>query len=362
MRHRFHSICPYFAMFPESFVKARLAASPHDGVVFDPFCGRGTTVFQALLQGREAVGCDVHPVAVCISGAKAAPPSHEAARGRVGELRKLFREPDDPGWQGEIQDFFELCYHPDTLRQIRYLRSVLDWQNCQKDRFIAALCLGSLHGESHRSPNCFSNRMPRTISTKPGYSIRWWRENRLAPPHRDIFDILERVLDYRFRTPPPEGIGRVVQADARRAGEALPSFTGRVTDVITSPPYLDTTNFREDQWLRLWFLGGQPSASYSCQDDRYHNKERYWRFITESVKGWRLLLAQCARIVVRIGGRRFDKAELRRELSRAVSSGLDRNVALASNGFSSAVIDTQANVFRGAKASRLVEHDFCFDV
>ncbi|MYA91624.1 MAG: site-specific DNA-methyltransferase, partial [Synechococcus sp. SB0663_bin_10] len=47
MRHRFHAICPYFAMFPEAFVKGHLAASPHRGVVFDPFCGRGTTVFQA---------------------------------------------------------------------------------------------------------------------------------------------------------------------------------------------------------------------------------------------------------------------------------------------------------------------------
>ena len=50
MRHRFRSICPYFAMFPESFVKARLSAGPHAGVVFDPFCGRGTTAFQALLR------------------------------------------------------------------------------------------------------------------------------------------------------------------------------------------------------------------------------------------------------------------------------------------------------------------------
>ena len=25
---------------------------------------------------------------------------------------------------------------------------------------------------------------------------------------------------------------------------------------ITSPPYLNVTSFEEDQWLRLWFLGG----------------------------------------------------------------------------------------------------------
>ena len=75
MRHRFHSICPYFAMFPEAFVEKHLAASPHEGVVFDPFCGRGTTVFQALLQGRDAAGCDLNPVAACISAPNARHPS-----------------------------------------------------------------------------------------------------------------------------------------------------------------------------------------------------------------------------------------------------------------------------------------------
>ena len=362
MRHRFHSICPYFAMFPESFVKARLASSPHDGVVFDPFCGRGTTVFQALLQGRDAAGCDVHPVAVCLSGAKAAPPSKAAASERVRKLRALFREPGDPGWQEETREFFDLCYHPHTLSQIMYLRSVLDWRNSRADRFVAALCLAALHGESHRSPNCFSNRMPRTISTKPRYSVRWWREHGHEPPRRDAFEILERMIEYRFATPPPDRVGTVVETDARRAHEALPSLIGRVTDVITSPPYLDTTNFREDQWLRLWFLGGRPSPLYEPRDDRYSNKEQYWRFVAESVKGWRMLLAESARVVVRIGGRRFGKSELREGLSQALATGLEREVALVSRGFSSKITGTQANAFRGAKVSRLVEHDFCFDV
>ena len=43
-------------MFPEAFVEKHLAASRYRGVVFDPFCGRGTTIFQALLQEREAAG------------------------------------------------------------------------------------------------------------------------------------------------------------------------------------------------------------------------------------------------------------------------------------------------------------------
>ncbi len=362
MRHRFHSICPYFAMFPETFVEKHLAASPHDGVVFDPFCGRGTTVFQALLQGRSAAGTDVHPVAVCISGAKADPPTYSEAKSRISELRNSFHEPKDAGWHGSLDEFFDLCFHPDTLVQVRYLRSVLDWRNRKDDRFIATLCLWAMHGESHKSPNYFSNRMPRTISTKPDYSVRWWKENGYKPPWRGAFGILERMLDYRFRTPPPAGRAEIVQADARRAAKVFPELAGRVSDVITSPPYLDTTNYREDQWLRLWFLGGEASVPSGRRDDRHYNKENYWTFVRESMEGLRPLLAERARIVIRVGGRQMDKPELRAGLLKSVPAGLRRDVRLVDDGVTTEVGRTQANAFRGARVSRMEEHDFCFAV
>ena len=249
MRHRFHSICPYFAMFPERFVEKHLAASPHDGIVFDPYCGRGATVFQALLQGRAAAGADLNPVAVCISGAKGAPPALSA---------------------------------------------------------------------------------------------------------------VERMLDYRFRTRPADGSAAVAQVDARRVADAFPSLKGRVTDVITSPPYLDTTNYREDQWLRLWFLGGEPLMPRGRGDDRHYNTDNYWTFIRESMKGLAPLLAARARMVIRIGGRRLQKSELRQGLVRSLRLGLGRNVRLVDDGVTTQVGKTQANVFRGSKVSRFEEHDFCF--
>ena len=362
VRHRFHSICPYFAMFPETFVAKHLAASPYDGVVFDPFCGRGTTMFQALLQDRAAAGSDVNPVAVCISGAKCAPPKRSDARARVEELQCEYRESDGPDVESPHGAFFELCFHRDTLGQICYLRSVLNWRHRTDDRFIAALCLGALHGESHRSPNCFSNRMPRTISTKPDYSMRWWQRNGYSPPRRDVFEILLRMIDYRFRTPPPKTVGRVVQEDARQSGRAFSALSGRVTDVITSPPYLDTTNYREDQWLRLWFLGHEPRVPHDRRDDRHYNKEMYWEFLEASWKGVASLLADQARLVVRIGGRRLNKADLRDGLLRSLASGLNRKVCLIDTGVTSKVRNTQANSFRGSRASQLSEHDFCFTV
>lgn len=362
MRHRFHSICPYFAMFPESFVERELAVSPHQGVVFDPFCGRGTTAFQALLNGRDAGGVDVNPVAVCVSGAKCDPPGRDAVQARLRELRGGYSRGQVLGPVNVNAEFFELCFHPDTLRQVLYLRSALDWRGRKEDRFLAALCLGALHGESHRTPNCFSNRMPRTISTKPGYSVRWWRRNGCLPPRRDTFEILERMIEFRFRTPPPRMTGTVLEADARQSAEMFPLFRSSVTDVITSPPYLDTTMYREDQWLRLWFLGSDPSISYHRFDDRHYSKELYWSFLESAWRGLAALLAPHSRIVVRIGGRRLSKPEIRERLHRSLVDGLDRNVRPIGDGTSSRVGNSQANAFRGPKASQLTEHDFLFAV
>ncbi len=363
MRHRFHAICPYFAMFPETFVEKHLAASRYDGVVFDPFCGRGTTIFESLLRDRAAAGCDVLPVAACISGAKCDPPTSGELLTRLGELEDVFAPPDADEMSEGMTDFFALCFHRETYGQVRFLRRSLDWQGSRTDRFIAALCLGALHGESHRSPNYFSNRMPRTISTKPAYSIRWWRRGGYKPPYRNTFEILRHMVGYRFRTPPPARRGTVVLADARAAAQKFVNLLGRVTDVITSPPYLDTTNYREDQWLRLWFLGGEATSSHGRQDDgRHYNKDSYWTFLEEAWGGIRPLLAAEARLVIRIGGRRMEKDEMRSSLQETLTRGLRRTVRAVDDGVTTPVKRTQANSFRGAKASPTVEHDFCFIV
>ena len=347
-------------MFPEAFVEKHLAASRYDGVVFDPFCGRGTSVFQALLEGREAAGCDLHPVAVCITSAKCDPPTLEEVLARLNELEVTQSDVPQLCLEEEMAEFFSACFHKDTYEQVCFLRATLDWRSNRTDRFIAALCLGALHGESHRSPNYFSNRMPRTISTKPAYSVRWWEKHGYIAPCRDVFAILRHMTEYRFRTLPPGSRGKIVESDARKAGAVFPHLTGRVTDIITSPPYLDTTNYREDQWLRLWFLGEAPKSGHSRGDGRHYNKSGYWRFLRESWEGVAPLLAPQARLVVRIGGRRLSKQAIFSGLLESLEEATGRSVHPADDGVTTPVKRTQANSFRGAKASPTVEHDFCF--
>ena len=80
---------------------------------------------------------------------------------------------------------------------------------------------------------------------------------------------LRTCADYRYQSPVPSQKGRVVEGDARRACCLLRSYRDTVRLVITSPPYLDITDYHEDQWLRLWFLGGaaKPMSGQGKDDD-----------------------------------------------------------------------------------------------
>jgi hypothetical protein len=359
MRHPFHSICPYFAMFPESFVRRNvLAWSGRDDVILDPFSGRGTTVFESLLNGRKGVGCDTNPVAFCLSRAKADPPPLAQVLERLSDLQKASCRFNSKAPETK-DEFFTLCFHEETLRQILFLKRMLEWRNNRADCFIGALALGCLHGESHRTELCFSNRMPRTISTKPAYSVRWWNEKGCVAPKRDVFTILRTCAEYRYQVPLPSLKGRVVEGDVRRAGTLLRSYREKVKLVITSPPYLDITDYHEDQWLRLWFLGGASKPiTGQGKDDRHRCIESYWQFLFEAWKGVAPLLQPSAQVVIRIGGTRLGEEQLRAGLLESLNS-TGRKFKLAESR-QTVIKNGQRRIFQTAPERASVEHDFRF--
>lgn len=108
------------------------------------------------------------------------------------------------------------------------------------------------------------------------------------------------------RDPYGDGLCGYASAILRQGG------TEKVKLVITSPPYLDVTDYHEDQWLRLWFLGG-PAKPVTGQgkDDRHRRVEAYWQFLREACAGVVSLLDDSAHIVIRIGGTRLGQDELR---------------------------------------------------
>jgi hypothetical protein len=359
-RNRFHSICPYFAMFPESFaLKWILKLTKPGDTVLDPFSGRGTTALTALLSGRSAVACDVNDVAFCLTAAKTNPPAINTLKRRIRALAGEFSEATWASSCIELPTFFHHAFNQKTLAQILYLRSTLAWRTSPKDSMIAALVLGSLHGESKANSPYFSNQMPRTIITKPAYSIKFWRDRNLVAPERNIFEILKSRAIYRYESPRPSGNAVVLNKDMR----TLPAYMEKWAParcVITSPPYLNTTSFEEDQWLRLWFLGGptSPSRNRLSMDDRYLREDHYWSFIADMWRTLGSVTAEHGHVIIRIGSRTITPKSMKEKL-RACAKLSSRNVKLVSSRVTS-IKKRQTDAFRPGTTGCKVELDCHF--
>lgn len=363
MRHRFHSLCPYFAMFPESFAEKWIdRLTKRNDVVLDPFCGRGTTPFQAMMMGRRALACDINPVAYCVTRAKTNAPRAATLRRRIAQLESAFFVRRWEPARRSLPQFFQMAYCRTTLRQLLYLRANLQWRTSKTDCMLAALILGSLHGESERSGAYLSNQMPRTISTKPVYSVRYWMSHRLTAPERDVFELLRDRVAFRYRSEPPDGAGTVFMTDMRQLPRLVGHRTLPIKCAITSPPYLDVTNYEEDQWLRLWFLGGPPHPTYRVisRDDRYENPAQYWRMISDMWVMLGRVMSANASVIIRIGGKALEPEETGAELE-ASSRFADRRVRLIGSE-TSEIRRRQTDAFRPGSRGCLVESDFHFHI
>jgi hypothetical protein len=173
-------------MFPLSVPTKYLMGLALNDWVLDPFCGRGSTNYAARLLGLPSVGVDSNPVAAAIAEGKMVATSAEDIEKTSMAILASGAEVDVP--QGE---FWDLCYHSDTLRDLSRLRSALI-QDCSlpERKALRALVLGILDGPRNKgTPSYLSNQMPRTYAAKPEYAVRFWTTRGLRPEYVDLAEL-----------------------------------------------------------------------------------------------------------------------------------------------------------------------------
>lgn len=270
-RYALNAICPYYTMFPLEYpfriLKKYRTENP---IVLDPFCGRGTTIFAARNLGMASWGIDTSPIAVAIAKAKLANTTLKRATNLIDRLLEV-----DPEHIPDTQ-FFRKAFSKSTLKEVCALREGLNSIRSDSDTsvLVRAAALGCLHGPLSKSlPDAgyFSNQMPRTFATKPDYSVSFWKDKSLKAPRVSVKRVLLRKLE-RIINQPIEKCGALKQIICGDSAtyKTFAKIPRGVSVVVTSPPYYGMRSYTQDQWLRMWFLGGPDDIDYIWESQLSH--------------------------------------------------------------------------------------------
>jgi len=295
---------PYYAMFPVDFARQVIARHcPVGGTVLDPFCGRGTVPFVALATGRRAAGSDINPVAWVYAKVKTDPhPVPEDVIRRAEEI-KAGIIPADRIAENEFQEF---AWSTEVLAFLNAARRLLDWRDSSIDRTLMGTLLIHLHA---KLGDGFSNQLRQSKSMSPEYSVRWWRERNMLPPDVDAVALIRKKVEWRYAKgylQTNRSIGRpaVLLGDSRHVLQTL-GRNFKADLVLTSPPYYGVTNYRYDNWIRLWLLGEGPAFPEFDQKGRHHNQKEYCDLLNRTFQRCVTKSAPTSVVYVRTDARNF---------------------------------------------------------
>lgn len=222
--------------------------------VYDPFSGRGTTVIEAGLLGRNVISNDVNPLNRILSAPRFFVPDPEVLRQRLDKI---------PFKKNECADIdLSMFYHPETESEIVALKKYLKKRRRMGsedhlDQWIRMVATNRLTGHSPGFFSVYTFPPNQAVSADRQKLINKKRNQK--PDYRDIKKIILRkskqllkdVTIKEMEVLRQIGNGAVFLNNDARFTKEIPSRSVQLT--VTSPPFLNIVQYAEDNWLRFWF-------------------------------------------------------------------------------------------------------------
>ena len=251
-----HDWYPYLEGYSPEFVSSIIDRFAADAIsILDPFCGAGTTALVAALRGRRGLFAEVNPVCRFVIEAKLSavrlPP---AKRERLAlALEELSASVDEQlercGPDSALATSFSRSFGTSeffdafSFENVCRLRTMAD-QLTRKDRHLGRLFTVAV----------LRSLVPGSLLIRRGdLRFRTTDELRRNPPalKREVRSSLRRIASDLHDAPTAAGSAELVCNDARTLAQHLRQ---PVDAIITSPPYLNGTNYFRNTKIELWFL------------------------------------------------------------------------------------------------------------
>ena len=208
-------------------------------VMLDPFCGSGTSLIEAALDGRPFVGLDIDPLSVLVSKAKTYPLSPKP-------LEKVARQFDSVDWSMAEDRLIPAVHNlghwftQEVIVQLSALKARCVALDEPLRTFALVLFSSIIRRVSNADDQTQKTYVSHTHIKKPTLP-------------RELFPIVlqravERMAVYSASVP-AEPRGNIQVFDTR---QPLNGF--QFDDVVTSPPYIDSIDYVYNQMLEYFWL------------------------------------------------------------------------------------------------------------
>jgi DNA modification methylase len=247
-----HDVHAFAAKFPPQLPRAFICGLTAPGdFVLDPMMGSGTTIVEALLEGRRGIGLDIDPLALRVSQAKTIPV-------RIDDLQdiglKVISQAQDllannsiekllQKFDGRTKEFIDYWFYPKTQRELAALVLAMQTVEVSLLRRFLELTFSSI------------------IVTKSG-GVSRARDLAHSRPHLDKEKNPKNALE-QFSLRLQKNIKSMAHLDTKGAlaaplpGDArsMPLRDEVIDLIVTSPPYANALDYMRAHKFPLVWLG-----------------------------------------------------------------------------------------------------------
>jgi DNA modification methylase len=253
--HDLHSFAAKFPpQLPRVFIRG--LTCPGD-IVLDPMMGSGTTLVEALLEGRRGIGIDIDPLALRLGHAKTRTPNLNNIQDTINKV--LQKAHHYLSGREKIERSFSDRFDEKTKTFINY------WFLPRTQRELMALVLAIQSVADEPTRRFFELTLSSIIVTKSG-GVSMARDLAHTRPHLDKTKTAKNALEqFSFRLQKnlksveglkaSGGVASIIAGDAR----ILPIASRAIDLIITSPPYANAIDYMRAHKFSLVWLGNSIS-------------------------------------------------------------------------------------------------------
>lgn len=280
-----HFLHPYpgklLLHIPYFFLSNTILSKPGDKV-FDPFCGSGTVLLEAILSERSAIGFDSNPLAVLISKAKTTPLDLNQLESEKDSLRKRL----NTDTLMELPDVLNRDYwfYPHVQKKLLNILSAVEKTQPNDVQTFFRVCFSyCVKKVSLADPNMSVPVRLNPQKYKMGHRLREKTEIRIRKLKRinvmnEFFNIIEtnikRIMNFQAISPPMTN-AKTFCVDCRKIfnknidddSSDKPYSFEEADLIITSPPYIGAQKYIRSCSLNIGWLG-------MCEAKELNNLER----------------------------------------------------------------------------------------